>query len=81
VLVAGLWLEQTIDHWWRADAFHAAQMSAVAHYHVHGTLQGAPRVLYYDVPKADGILRESAARGIYRFPPVERTGEVSPENR
>ncbi|BET67969.1 hypothetical protein ASA1KI_28870 [Opitutales bacterium ASA1] len=80
-LLAGLWLEQTIDHWWRSDAFHAAQMSAVAHYHAHGTLEGAPRMLYYDVPKADDILRESAKRRIYILPPTEPPARVSPESR
>ncbi len=65
--IAGHWLEQTLDHWWRSADFHERQMAAVFHYEKTGTLEGSPRELYYDVPKADAILERCAERGIFRL--------------
>jgi len=63
--VLGHWCEQTIDHWWRADAFHDRQLAGAAHYAAHGTLEGSEVQLYYDGPKADRILEDCAKRGIF----------------
>ncbi|MGH8019723.1 MAG: hypothetical protein ACREIA_15865 [Opitutaceae bacterium] len=77
--IAGHWLEQTLDHWWRSADFRERQMSAVFHYEKTGTLEGSPTELYYDVPKADAILKRCEKRGIFRLvtksEPAEDTGQ------